>query len=188
MYIKPINSYNFLGLVNSVEFLINFTATECTYPINIMTIKSISIGISGDISFRYNNMESSNKGVYKASDLILVKAIDVNKNELLLYENVDGGDSFRFDLGNREKIKYFVLSVYDQDGNTITDMTDYFMHVQFIIRTNNEVPLILNKILDYNKETYLILGHTFDVINNMYSFLNKIVMNYFKKYLTYNNT
>jgi hypothetical protein len=188
MYIKPINSYNFLGLVNSVEFLINFTATECTYPINIMTIKSISIGISGDISFRYNNMESSNKGVYKASDLILVKAIDVNKNELLLYENVDGGDSFRFDLGNRDKIKYFVLSVYDQDGNTITDMTDYFMHVQFIIRTNNEVPLILNKVLDYNKESYLILGHTFDLINNMYSFLNKIVMNYFKKYLTYNNT
>ena len=62
------------------------------------------------------------------------------------------------------------------------------MHVQFIIRDNDEVPLILNKILDYNKESYLILGHTFDLISNMYSFLNKIVMNYFKKYLTYNNT
>ena len=28
MYIKPYNSYNFFGLVNSVEFLINFNATE----------------------------------------------------------------------------------------------------------------------------------------------------------------
>ena len=92
-----------------------------------MTIKSLCIGISGDISFRYNNMESNTSGVYTASDLIQVKSVDVNKNELILYENIDGGDSFRFDLGNREKIKYFVLSVYDQNGNTITDMFDYFM-------------------------------------------------------------
>ena len=107
--------------MNSVEFLVNFTATECTNPIKIMTIKSISIGIGGDMSFRYNNMESSNNGVYKASDLILVKAIDDGNENELLYENVDGGDSFRYDLGNREKIKHFVLSAYDQDGSTITD-------------------------------------------------------------------
>jgi len=181
MYIKPYNSSNFLGLSNSVEFLINFSATKCTYPINIMSIQSLCIGISGDISFRYNNMESNTNGVYKASDLILVKSVDVNKNELILYENIDGGDSFRFDLGNREKIKYFVLSVYDQNGNTISDMPNYFMHIQFIIRKVNETKLILNKVLDYNKESYLILGHTFDIINKMYTFINKIVMNYFKK-------
>ena len=83
-------------------------------------------------------MESNNNGVYKASDLILVKSVNVNKNELISYENIGGGDSFRFDLGNRDRIKYFVLSVYDQDGNTIQDMTDYFMHIQFIIREKNE--------------------------------------------------
>ena len=83
-------------------------------------------------------MERNKNGEYKASDLILVKAVNVNKKELISYENIDGGDSFRFDLGNRDRIKYFVLSVYDQDGNTIQDMTDYFMHVQFIIRKKNE--------------------------------------------------
>ena len=82
MYIKPITSSNFLGLSNNVEFLINFTATECN-PINIMSIKSLCIGISGDISFKYNNMESNTNGVYKASDLILVKSVDVDKNELI---------------------------------------------------------------------------------------------------------
>ena len=185
MYIKPYNSYNFLGLVNGVEFLINFTATECTYPINIITIKSLCIGISGDISFRYNNMESNKNGVYKASDLILVKSVDVNKNELILYENIDGGDSFRFDLGNRDKIKYFVLSVYDQDGNTITDMPDYFIHVQFIIQSIDEIPLILNKSLEYNRESYIIMGHVFDVINKIYSFVYKLGLKFF---LPNNNT
>jgi hypothetical protein len=114
--------------------LINFTATECKYPINITTIKSLCIGISGDISFRYDNKESNTNGTYKPSDLILVKSVDANKNELILYENIDGGDSFRFDLSNRERIKYFVLSVYDQDGNTISDTSDYFMHIQFFFK------------------------------------------------------
>jgi hypothetical protein len=181
MYIKPINSNNFLGLINNVEYLINFTATECINPINIMSIKSLCIGISGDISFKYNNMESNTNGVYKASDLILVKSVDVDKNELILYNNIDGGDSFRYDLGNRDKIKYFVLSVYDQNGNTIIDMPDYLMHIQFIIRKMDETKTILNKVLEYNKESYLILGHTFDIINKIYSFINKIVMNYLKK-------
>ena len=91
--------------------------------------------------------------------------MDVNKNELILYENIDGGDSFRFDLSNRERIKYFTLSVYDQDGNTISDMSDYFMHIQFIIKNNDETRLILTKMLDYNKESYLLFSYIFDAIN-----------------------
>jgi hypothetical protein len=181
MYIKPYNSSNFLGLLNNVEYFINFSATECIYPINIITIKSLCIGVSGDISFKFNNMESNTNGIYKASDLILVKSVDVNKNELIKYDNVDGGDSFRYSLGNREKIKYFVLSVYNQDGMTISDMPDYFIHIQFIIRKKDETKLILNKVLEYNKESYLILGHNFDVLTNIYNSINKIVMNYFKK-------
>lgn len=101
--------------MDSVKFFVDFTATDCTYPRNIMTIKSIRLGISRNISFRYSNMEWNNNAVYKASDLVLVKSVDVDKNELILDENIGSGDSFRFDLGNREKINYFLLSVYDQD-------------------------------------------------------------------------
>ena len=39
---------------------------------------SLCIGISGDISFRYINMESNNNRENKASDLI-VKSVNVNK-------------------------------------------------------------------------------------------------------------
>jgi hypothetical protein len=134
MYIKSYNSNNFFGLLNNIEYFINFSATECIYPINIITIKTLCIGVSGDISFKINNMESNTNGIYKASDLILVKSIDVNKNELIKYDNIDCGDSFRYSLGNRDKIKYFVLSVYNQDGVTLSDMPDYFIHIQFIIR------------------------------------------------------
>jgi hypothetical protein len=91
MYIKPYNTSKFLGLLNNVEHFINLSATECIYPINIITIKTLCIGVSGDISFNFNNMESNTNGIYKASDLILVKSVDVYKNELIKYDNIDGG-------------------------------------------------------------------------------------------------
>ena len=87
---------------------------------------------------------------------------------MISYENIDGGYSFRFDLG--DIIKYFVLSVYDQDGNTIQDMADYFMHIQFIIRKKDETKILLNKVIEYNRENYIILGYIFDIINKMYSY------------------
>jgi hypothetical protein len=124
----------FFGLNNHVETLISFSGTECTYPININSIRALSIGIDGDISFNDNNMESNvNNSVYKASDLIFQTAVNVPKCYLLNYQNIDGGDSFKYTLGNHDRIKYFIISVYDQDGNTITDMTDYIIHIQFTI-------------------------------------------------------
>ena len=175
MYIKPINSGSFLGLNNNVEFLVTSSGNICLFPINVVTIRALSIGIDGDISFKYNNMESLYSGHYKCSDLILVRPIDVLKHELIKYENADAGESFTFDLGNRDRIKYFTLSVYDQDGNTITDMTDYLLNIQFTIRKRDETQRLLKNVIEYNKESYLVLGHIFDIINKLYDYFIKLI-------------
>ena len=165
MFLFPINSGNFFGFSNNVENLILTSGTESTYPININTIRALSIGINGDISFNYNNMESNlNNSLYKASDLIFQMGINVPKGYLLDYQNIDGGDSFKFTLGNKDRIKYYILSVYDQDGNTISDMTDYILHMQFTINKKSNTDLLLKTMIDYNKQIYLIVGHIFDLI------------------------
>jgi hypothetical protein len=165
MFLVPINSGNFFGFSNNVENLILTSGTESTYPININTIRALSIGIDGDISFSYNNMESNfNNSLYKASDLIFQMGINVPKGYLLDYQNIDGGDSFKFNLGNKDRIKYYILSVYDQDGNTISDMTDYILHMQFTINKKSNTDLLLKKMIDYNKQINLIVGHIFDLI------------------------
>ena len=170
MYILCVNSGSFFGFNNNVETLISSTGTESTYPININTIRALSIGIDGDISFNYNNMESNTtNSLYKASDLIFQMGVDVPRGYLLEYQNVDGGDSFRYNLGNKDRIKYFILSVYDQDGNTISDMTDYIIHMQFTINKKNQTDTLLKSLIDYNKQIYLIVGHIFDLI---YKYLN----------------
>ena len=174
MYINAVNSGCFFGLNNNVDISISLTGTECTNPININSIRALSIGIDGDISFNNNNMESNlNNSVYKASDLIFQTSVSVPKCYLLNYQNIDGGDSFKYTLGNNDRIKYFILSVYDQDGNTITDMTDYIIHIQFTINKKSNQELLLKTLIDYNKQSYLILGHIFDILNNTYSYFVK---------------
>jgi hypothetical protein len=178
MYIKPMNSGNFFGLDNNVEKLILFIGTISTNPINVNSILALSVGIDGDISFNYNNMESGvNNSVYKASDLIFQTSINVPKGYLIDYQNIDGGDSFKYTLGNNDRIKYFILSVYDQDGNTITDMTDYIMHIQFEVQTKSKKEILLKTLIDYNKQSYLVIGHIFDIIYNIYNTMFKIKSN-----------
>ena len=178
-YINTLKAGNFLGFKNDTEILISFSGTTSTYPININTITALSIGIDGDISFSHNNMESNlNNSVYKASDLIFQTAVNVPKGYLITYQNIDGGDSFKYTLGNNDRIKYFILSVYDQDGNTITDMTDYIIHIQFTINKKSQQEQLLKTLIDYNKQSYLIIGHIFDILNNMYNyFLKKLNSN-----------
>lgn len=177
-YINTLKAGNFLGFKNDTEILILFDGTTSTYPININTITALSIGIDGDISFNHNNMESNlNNSVYKASDLIFQTATNVPKGYLITYQNIDGGDSFKYTLGNNDRIKYFILSVYDQDGNTITDMTDYIIHIQFTINKKSQQEQLLKTLIDYNKQSYLIIGHIFDILNNLYSYFFKIKSN-----------
>ena len=179
LYINTLSSGCFLGFKNNTDILISSGGTTSTNPININSIIALSIGIDGDISFNYNNMESSiNNSVYKASDLIFQTSVNVPKGYLIDYKNIDGGDSFKFTLGNHDRIKYFILSVYDQDGNTITDMTDYIIHIQFTVNKKKQQETLLKSLIDYNKQSYLIIGHIFDILNNIYNyFLKKLNSN-----------
>jgi hypothetical protein len=147
-YINTLKVGNFLGFKNDTDILISFNGTSSTYPININTITALSVGIDGDISFNHNNMESNlNNSVYKASDLIFQTAVNVPKGYLITYQNIDGGDSFKYTLGNNDRIKYFILSVYDQDGNTISDMTDYIIHIQFTINKKSQQEQLLKTLI-----------------------------------------
>ena len=57
--------------------------------------------------------------------------------------------------------------MHDQDGNTKKDMTDYMIHIQFTIDKKSQQEILLKSLIDYNKQIYLILGHIFDILNNM---------------------
>ena len=67
------------------------------------------------------------------------------------------------------------MPVYDQDGNTISDMSDYLIHLQFTIRKKDETKQLLKSVIEYSKENYLVSGHIFDVINKMFNLFVKLI-------------
>ncbi len=111
------NAGNFLGFKNNTEILISFSGTESTEPINTNTIRALSIGIDGDISFSHDkwNLILIIAFIKLLIYLILLfqTAVNVPKGDLINYQNIDGGDSFKNTLGHHDRIKYSILSVYD---------------------------------------------------------------------------
>ena len=165
MYIKPINSFNFLGLPNNIETLIDIN-TYSLFPINVNTIRAINITIDKHIPLDNSNIDNVNI-VSNHSDIIYQKALDVPPCALISYENVDGGDSFQYSITNMRNIHSFKLSVYDQNMNLIPDMPDYLMHIQFNIRRKEQIISLLKNVIDYMKELYLMLSHIFEKIFSM---------------------
>jgi hypothetical protein len=89
-----------------------------------------------------------------------MKPIDVASNGLLKYNNEDGGDSFQYRLANIEQITYFELTVHNQDDEFIPSFSDYILLLQFIRHSTqeNKIHSILESILDYIKQMYLIIS------------------------------
>ena len=180
MYIKPINSGSFFGFNNNVEYEIKFTGTTSIKPINVIGISKINIGIDGDIIFSSNNLHNYRDTNMEPQDIILSKAVDVQMNHVLKYENYDGGDSFQFKMVNYGNVKYLSLSVYDQDMNLINDLTDYSIHLQFTKHKTEQVIDILKQIRDYIKEIYLINGFIFEMLDNyikMFKYFLRLIYN-----------
>ena len=48
--------------------------------------------------------------------------------------------------------------------NVISDLPDYYLHLQFNIITKDETTTILKKLVEYTRQSYLILGYIFDFI------------------------
>ena len=172
MYIKPIGAYLFLGFINNVETLISTTGSLCANAVNVVSIRTLNVVLDGDITFANNNLDNV-YGFYQNTDIILQKAVDVTKNGLIQYENIDGGDSFHFLLCNIDRIKYFSLSVYDQDMKVIPDLPDYNIHLQFIIHKKDQTKKILTSIEEHTNHTYLILGYILEMISNFIKLFSK---------------
>ena len=178
MYIKPITGGSFFGLNNNVEYEIKSTGTKSIKPINVIGISRINIIIDGDIIFSSNNLHNFKDTNMEPQDIILSKAVDVQMNHVLKYENYDGGDSFQFRMVNYGNVKYLTLSVYDQDMNPITDLTDYAIHLQFTKHKTEQLIDIAKDIKDYMKEIYLINGFLFEMIDKylkMFKYFLKLV-------------
>ena len=165
MYVKIINSEDFLGFYKSdrnnyilLPYLQNIFSNNI---INILGDEAIIIKINGDCILSGNTVDNFGTETYEPSKIIFMKPIDVPSNGLLKYNNEDGGDSFQYKLANVEQITWFTLTVHNQDDELIPHFSDYLLLLQFIRHKTEEekIEILLNSIVDYLKQIYLLITH-----------------------------
>ena len=165
MYIKIINSEDFLGFYKSdrdIEILLPYLQNVFSNNIiNILGDEAIIIKINGDCILAGNTVDNFGTETYEPSNIIFMKPIDVPSNGLLKYNNEDGGDSFHYRLANVEQITWFTLTIHNQDNELIPNFSDYILLLQFIRHKTEEgkVEILLNSLLDYVKQIYLMISH-----------------------------
>ena len=165
MYLKIINSEDFLGFYKSdrdIEILLPYLQNVYSNNIiNILGDEAIIIKINGDCILAGNTVDNFGTETYEPSNIIFMKPIDVPSNGLLKYNNEDGGDSFQYRLANVEQITWFTLTVNNQDNELIPNFSDYILLLQFIRHKTEEgkVEILLNSLLDYVKQIYLMISH-----------------------------
>ena len=165
MYLNIVNSEDFLGFFKSDRNnLILLSYLEDLYSYNIVNIlgdEAIIIKIAGDCILAGNTVDNFGTTTYEPSKIIFMKPIDVSSNGLLKYNNEDGGYSFQYRLANIEQITYFNLTVHNQDDELIPNFSDYILLLQFIRHKTEEgkVEILLNTIIDYIKQIYLLVSH-----------------------------
>ena len=165
MYLKIINSEDFLGFYKSdrekLILLPYLNNIYCNSIVNISGDEAIIIKISGDCILAGNTVDNFGTETFEPSKIIFMKPIDVPSNGLLKYNNEDGGDSFHYRLANVEQITWFTLTVYNQDNELIPNFSDYILLLQFIRHKTEDgkVETLLNSLLDYVKQIYLMISH-----------------------------
>jgi len=163
LYLNIINAEDFLGFPRSkrntlieLPVLVNVYSEQ---PINVIGDEAITISINGDASLETSTIDNFSSKSYVPSDIIFCQPIDVPPYSLLQYANEDGGDSFQYKLKQKKDIINFNLKVKNQDGEVIPHMTDYLLVLQFVKhKTYNKTESILESILDYIKQMFMMLG------------------------------
>ena len=163
LYLKIINAEDFLGFPISKRYLlIELPLAVGIYseqPINVVGDEAITITINGDADLEGNTVDNFGSKDFVPSDIIFCQAIDVPPYSLIQYNNEDAGDSFQYRLKQIREIKNFNLIVKNQDNEVIPKMTDYLLTLQFVKHKNiDKTPFLLEKILDYLKQIFMMIG------------------------------
>jgi len=163
LYLNIINSEDFLGFFKNqrnipilLPYLVNVYSS---YVVNTIGDEALVLKMSGDCILSGNTMDNFGTVNYEPSNIIFVKAIDVPVNGLLQYNNIDSGDSFQYRLANIEQVRWFNLSIYNQDDELIPNFSDYILLLQFVRhKTENKLESLLNSLVDYVKQIYLMIA------------------------------
>ena len=161
LYLKIKTCGIFLGFskdYNNKEIEITTDGVYSYQPINVMYHQQLLINIDGDIQLPINNLDNKNSDVLEPSSVLFTKPIDIQKNQLIMYDNGDGNASFQYKISQKDTINQINIRITNQDNEDISTLGDWNLTLQFERHDEDITESILNQIKEYIKYIFIVLG------------------------------
>ena len=75
-----------------------------------------------------------------------MKPIDINRNQLIMYDNYDGNASFQYKINQTDTINQINISITNQDNEDISTLGDWQMTLQLERHDEDMTEMLLKKI------------------------------------------
>jgi len=160
--LQIINAHTLLGF-SKTENLIDLPS-KSTKPINVMAITNIFLHIEAgyDLNLNDGNLDNHKGDVAQSNSILLSLPVNQMYNNMIVYNNEDGGNSFMFKCNRQETITSLSVSIRDQYGIEIPNFPDSHLILQFSKKLRDDkYGSILEKILDYITKISLIISYYF---------------------------
>jgi hypothetical protein len=162
LQLQIINAHTLLGFAKS-ENIINIPC-KSSKPINVMSITNIFLHLEAgyDLNINDGNLDNHKGDRAQSNSILLSLPINQMYNNMIVYNNEDGGNSWYFRCNRQETITSICLSIRDQYGVLIPNFPDSHIVLQFSKRLKNDkYGSILEKMLDYIEKIALIISYYF---------------------------
>ena len=162
LQLQIINAHTLLGFSRE-ENLLNIPCVS-SKPINVMAITNVFLHLEPgyDLNINDGNLDNHKSSYVQSNSIILSLPVDQTYNNMIVYNNEDGGNSWYFRCNRQETISSFCVSIRDQYFNLIPNFPDCHLVLQFSKRLKNDkYGSILEKLLDYINKISLIISYYF---------------------------
>jgi hypothetical protein len=162
LQLQIINAHTLLGF-SKTENLIQIPC-KSSKPINVMSITNIFLHLEAgyDLNINDGNLDNHKGDIAQSNSILLSLPINQIYNNMIVYNNEDGGNSFMFKCNRQETITSLSVSIRDQYGIEIPNFPDSHLILQFSKKLREDkYGSILEKILDYINKISLIISYYF---------------------------
>jgi len=161
IYLKIKTCGTFLGFskdYNNKEIEITEDGIYSYQPINVIYHRQLLINIDGGIPMNINNLDNRN-GVFQPSSIIFMKPLDINRNQLIMYDNYDANSSFQYRISQIENLNQINIRITNQDNEEITTLGDWQLTFQFEQHNEDITERLLTQIKEYISYLFIIIGN-----------------------------
>jgi len=161
IYLKVKTAATFLGFskfYSNKEIEITTQGVYSYQPINVIYHQQLLLNIDGDIQMAINNLDNKNSDIFEASSVLFMKPIDIQKNQLIMYDNIDGNASFQYKISQKDTINQINIRITNQDNEEISTLGDWNLTLQFERHDEDITESLLTQIKEYIKYIFIVLG------------------------------